>query len=145
MKTKSLATLHRYRQHLLEQAQAAIADALAEENSQKVRVLQLRQRIAQTHEGKLRATSSADLVSLDEAAAYLHGRVIMAERALVLARGIREQAVSRVLELKKERDQVGNLIERHRLGEVRAYAEAERHQLNELATARHALAAAGAR
>ena len=91
MKTKSLATLHRYRQHVLEEAQAAIADALAEENNQKVRVLQLRQRIAQTHEGKLRASSSADLTSLDEAAAYLHGRVIMAERALILSRAARER------------------------------------------------------
>ena len=143
MKTKSLNILHRYRKHVLEQAQAAIADALAEENNQKVRVLQLRQRIAHTHEAKLRASSSADLTSLDEAAAYLHGRIIMAERALVLARGAREQAVARVVELKKERDQVGHLLDRQKQEWVRAQDENERQELNDIALARHALAAGG--
>jgi flagellar biosynthesis chaperone FliJ len=141
VKKKSLATLHRYRQHLLEQAQVAIADALAEENNQKVRVLQLRQRIAQTHETKLRATSSADLVAMDEAAAYLHTRVTMAERALTLARGAREQAVARVLELKRERDQAAHLIDRQEYEWQRAQEESERQQLNELATIRHVMAA----
>jgi hypothetical protein len=143
VKKKSLATLHRYRQHVLEEAQAAIADALAEENNQKVRVLQLRQRVAHTHEAKLRATCSADLVALDEAAAYLHGRVIMAERALTLARGSREQAVAYVLTLKKERDQIGNLIERQEREQVRAQDEAERQELNELSVARHIMTTAG--
>ncbi len=143
MKKTTLHILHRYRKHLLDQSQAAIGDALAEENNQKVRVLQLRQRIAQTHEAKLRATSPAELVSLDEAASYLHGRVIMAERALALARSVREQAVARTLELKKERDQVGLVLEKSRHEWIRAQDEAERHQLNEIATARHALAAGG--
>ena len=140
MKKKSLDLLHRYRRHLLDQAQGAIADALAEENNQKVRVLQLRQRIAQTHEAKLRATSSADLTSLDEAAAYLNGRLIMAERALVLARGVREQAVAHVIELKKERDQVGHLLDRHKQEWIRVQDETERQQLNEIALARHTMA-----
>lgn len=143
MKKNSLNILHRYRKHVLEQAQAAIADALAEENNQKVRVLQLRQRIAQTHEAKLRAASSADLVALDEAATYLHSRVIMADRALTLARGAREQAVARVVELKKERDQVGHLLERQRQEEVRSRDEIERQELNDIALVRHALAAGG--
>jgi hypothetical protein len=143
MKKNSLNILHRYRKHVLEQAQAAIADALAEENNQKVRVLQLRQRIAETHAAKLRANSSADLVSLDEAASYLHGRVIMAERALTLARGAREQAVARVVELKKERDQVSHLLERQKQDWVRAQDENERQELNDIAIARHAVAAGG--
>ncbi len=143
MKKNSLNILHRYRKHVLEQAQAAIADALAEENNQKVRVLQLRQRIAETHAAKLRANSSADLVSLDEAASYLHGRVIMAERALTLARGAREQAVARVVELKKERDQVSHLLERQKQDWVRVQDENERQELNDIAIARHALAAGG--
>jgi len=143
MKKNSLHILHRYRKHLLDQSQAAIADALAEENNQKVRVLQLKQRIAETHQAKLRATSSAEMVSLDEAAAYLQSRVIMAERALALARGAREQAVNRTLELKKEHDQVGLVLDKNRRDWVRAQDEAERHQLNEIATARHALAAGG--
>lgn len=140
MKTTSLNLLHRYRKHLLDQAQAAIADALAEENNQKVRVLQLRQRISQTHQAKLRAETGADLMSMDDAATYLHGRVIMAERALTLARGAREQAVARVIELKKERDQVGLILDKKRRECIRAQDEAERHQLDEIATARHALA-----
>lgn len=143
MKKNSLHILHRYRKHLLDQAQGAIGDALAEENNQKVRVLQLRQRIAQTQQAKLRAGTPGELVSLDEAAAYLNTRVIMAERALALARSAREQAVARTLELKKERDQVGLVIEKGRRDWIRAQDEAERHQLNEIATARHALALGG--
>ena len=105
----------------------------------------LRQRIAQTHEAKLRAVLfRRSRTSLDEAASYLHGRVIMAERALTLSRAARERAVARVLDLKKERDQVGHIIERHQREWSRAQDEAERDQLNELATARHAMATAGA-
>ena len=50
-----------------------------------------------------------------------------------------------MLDLKKERDQVGYIIERHQREWSRAQDEAERDQLNELATARHAMATAGAR
>ncbi len=140
MKKTSLDILHRYRRHLLDEAQTRIAEALAEENNQKVRVLQLRQRIAQTHEAKLRASSSADLTALDEAAAYLHGRVVMAERALTLSRSAREQAVAYAIELKKERDQVAHLLDRHKQEWIRAQDDAERHQLNDITTARHAMA-----
>jgi len=65
----------------------------------------------------------------------------MAERALTLSRRAREQAVARVLELKKERDQIGRLIENNRRAWHQAQEESERAQLNDLATARHALAA----
>jgi hypothetical protein len=143
MKKQTLDILHRYRKHLLEQEQMAIVERLAEENNQKVRLLQLQQRIAQMHEAKLRATSSADLMSLDEAATYLNSRLTMAQRALALARAAREEAVARVLQLKKERDQVGLLLENNRRERAREQDEAERHQLNELATARYAMAAGG--
>jgi hypothetical protein len=140
MKKQTLDILHRYRKHLLEQEQLAIVERLAEENSQKVRLLQLQQRIAQMHEAKLRATSSAELVSLDEAATYLNSRLTMAQRALALARAAREEAVARVLQLKKERDQVGLLLDKNRQDYIREQDAAERNQLNELATARYAMA-----
>jgi signal-transduction protein with cAMP-binding, CBS, and nucleotidyltransferase domain len=143
MKRQTLDILHRYRKHLLEQEQMLIVQRLTEENTQKVRLLQLQQRVAQTHEAKLRATSSADLVAIDEAATYLHSRVTMAQRALALARSAREEAVARTLELKKERDQVGLLLERDRCERLHAQDESERNQLNELATARYAMAAGG--
>jgi hypothetical protein len=143
MKKQTLDILHRYRKHLLEQEQLAIVERLAEENSQKVRLLQLQQRIAQMHEAKLRATSSAELVSLDEAATYLNSRLTMAQRALALARAAREEAVARVLQLKKERDQVGLLLDKNRQDYIREQDAAERNQLNELATARYAMAGGG--
>jgi flagellar biosynthesis chaperone FliJ len=95
------------------------------------------------HEAKLRATSSADLMALDDAATYLNSRLTMAQRALALARAAREEAVARTLELKKERDQVGLLLDNRRREHIRGQDDAERHQLNELATARYAMAAAG--
>lgn len=140
MKKQSLEILHRYRKHLLEQEQMTIVERLAEENNQKVRLLQLQQRIAQMHEAKLRATSSAELMSLDEAATYLHSRMTMAQRALGLARAAREEAVARTLQLKKERDQVGLLLEKNRRDRAHEQDVAERNQLNELATARYAMA-----
>ena len=143
MKKQTLEILHRYRRHLLEQEQMTIVQRLTEENTQKVRLLQLQQRIAQMHEAKLRATSSADLMALDDAATYLKSRLTMAQRALALARAAREEAVARTLELKKERDQVGLLLDNRRREHIRGQDDAERHQLNELATARYAMAAAG--
>jgi hypothetical protein len=143
MKKQTLEILHRYRRHLLEQEQMTIVQRLTEENTQKVRLLQLQQRIAQMHEAKLRATSSADLMALDDAATYLNSRLTMAQRALALARAAREEAVARTLELKKERDQVGLLLDNRRREHIRGQDDAERHQLNELATARYAMAAAG--
>jgi hypothetical protein len=143
MKKQSLEILYRYRKHLVEREQAAIADRLADENNQKVRVLELKQRVAQTHEAKLRCTSPADLVALDQAAAYLHGRVTLATRALSVARASREETVNRTLQLKKERDQVALLLEKNRRQRIREQDEAERHQLNEIAIVRHAMAAGG--
>ena len=143
MKKQTLEILHRYRRHLLEQEQMTIVQRLTEENTQKVRLLQLQQRIAQMHEAKLRATSSADLMALDDAATYLNSRLTMAQRALALARAAREEAVARTLELKKERDQVGLLLDNRRREHIRGQDDAERHQLNELATARYAMATAG--
>jgi hypothetical protein len=140
MKKQTLDILHRYRKHLLEQEQMSIVERLAEENNQKVRLLQLQQRIAQMHEAKLRATSSAELVSLDEAATYLNSRLTMANRALALARAAREEAVARTLQAKKERDQVGLLLDKNRQDYIREQDAAERNQLNELATARYAMA-----
>lgn len=143
MKKQTLDVLHRYRKHLLEREQAAIQDRLAEENTQKARLLQLQSRVTETHEAKLHATSSADLCSLDEAAAYLHGRVTMAQRALTLARMAREEAVARALQLKQDRDQVGMMLENDRRQFQRAQDEAERLELNDMATVRHAMAAGG--
>jgi hypothetical protein len=143
MKKQTLDILHRYRKHLLEQEQMSIVERLAEENNQKVRLLQLQQRIAQMHEAKLRATSSAELVSLDEAATYLNSRLTMANRALALARAAREEAVARTLQAKKERDQVAHLIDNQRQERIREQDAAERNQLNELATARYAMAGGG--
>jgi len=143
MKKQTLEILYRYRRHLLEQEQALIVQRLTEENNQKVRLLQLQQRIAQMHEAKLRATSSADLMALDDAATYLNSRLTMAQRALGLARAAREEAVARTLQLKKERDQVGLLLDNRRREHIREQDDAERQQLNELATARFAMAAGG--
>jgi hypothetical protein len=141
MKKQTLDLLHRYRKHLLERGQVSIVERLAEENAQKVRVLQLQQRVAETHQAKLRASCSADLTALDEAASYLHGRVTMAQRALVLARRAREEAVAAALQLKKERDQVGSMLENDRRQTESAQDEAERLELNDLASARYVMAA----
>jgi hypothetical protein len=140
MKKQTLDILHRYRQHMLEREQVQIVERLAEENTQKVRLLQLQQRVSEMHAAKLRASSSADLTALDEAASYLHGRVTMAHRALSLARKAREEAVARTLQLKQERDQVGMMLENERRQTVRARDDAERIELNDLATARYAMA-----
>ena len=82
-------------------------------------------------------------MSLDEAATYLNSRMTMAQRALGLARAAREEAVARTLQLKKERDQVGLLLDKNRQDYIREQDAAERNQLNELATARYAMAAGG--
>jgi hypothetical protein len=141
MKKQTLDILHRYRKHLLEREQIVIQDRLEEENKQKARLLQLQQRVADTHEAKLRATSSADFCSLDSAAGYLHGRVTMAHRALSIARKAREDAMASAIQLKKERDQVGLMLENDRRQALRARDDAERLELNDIATARHAMAA----
>jgi flagellar export protein FliJ len=141
MKKPTLEILHRYRKHLLEREQAALQDRWAEENTQKARILQLQTRVQETHEAKLKATSAAELCTLDDAAAYLHGRTTMAQRALSLARAAREEAVDRMLTCKKERDQVGMVIENDRRRWVREQDESERLQADDLATARYAMRA----
>ena len=141
MKKQTLDILHRYRKHLLEREQIAIQDRLAEENTQKARVLHLQQRVADTHEAKLRATTPADLCALDDAATYLHGRVTMAQRAFALARKAREEVMANAVQLKKERDQVGLMLDNDRRQFLRAQDDAERLELNDMATARHAMAA----
>jgi hypothetical protein len=78
MKKQSLEILHRYRKHLLEKDQIVLQDKIAEENQQKARLLQLQSRVQATHEAKLKATSAEELRALDEAAAYLHGRMTLA-------------------------------------------------------------------
>ena len=143
MKKQSLQILHRYRQHLLEREQALIQDKIAEENVQKARVLQLQARIQETHEAKLKAATGAELNVLDEAAAYLHGRAIMAHRALSLAKTAREEAMARTIKAKEERDQVGIVIENGRLKWRQEQDHAERVQLDDLTTTRYAMTMGG--
>ena len=139
MKKRTLEILHRYRAHLLDREQVALRDRLADENLQKARLLQLQMRVRETHEAKGRATSASDLCSLDEAAAYLHGRMTLASRALELARSARHETMERALQLKQERDQVGHVVEN---GRRRFYEEkeiSERLRLDDLANSRYAL------
>lgn len=142
MKKPTLDILYRYRKHLLEREQAAVQDRWAEENMQKARILQLQSRVQETHVAKLQATSANDLCALDSAAAYLHGRSTMAQRALSLARTAREEAVERMLTTKQERDQIGLILENSRRRRLREQDEAERLQTDDLATARYAMRAA---
>jgi hypothetical protein len=134
MKKQSLEILHRYRNHLLERAQAGVQDKMAEENNQKARILHLRERMQEAHRAKLQSTCAGDLVSLDEAASYLHGRTTLAYRALSVARLAREEALDQLLELKKERDQISHLIDKERAARRQAQDESERIQLNDFAT-----------
>jgi flagellar export protein FliJ len=139
MKKPTLEILHRYRKHQLERQQIELQDRWAEENNQKARLLQLQGRVAETHEAKLRADGASEMRSLDEAAAYLHGRMTMAQRALALARAAREEAVDRMLTGKKDRDQIGLVIDNGRRRIQREQDEAERLQMDDLATARYAM------
>jgi hypothetical protein len=134
MKKQSLEILHRYRKHLLEREQIVVQERIADENTQKARILSLRERVQDTHRAKLQATCAGDLVALDEAAIYLHGRTTMAHRALSLASTSREQALDRLLQLKKEHDQIGHLIDKNHAALRIARDESERHQLNDFAT-----------
>ncbi len=134
MKKQSLEILHRYRKHLLEREQIGVQERMVEENNQKARILHLRERVQETHRAKLQATCAGDLVALDEAAIYLHGRTTMAHRALSLARSAREEALDSLLQLKKEHDQIGLLLDRNDAAERAARDESERHQLNDFAT-----------
>ena len=140
MKKRTLEILHRYRAHLLDREQVALQDRLADENMQKARLLQLQARVRDTHEAKERAVSARDLCALDEAAAYLHGRMTLANRALDLARSARQETMERALRFKQERDQVGLVVE-HGHRRVRHEQEsAERLRLDDLANSRYAMA-----
>jgi flagellar biosynthesis chaperone FliJ len=140
MKRQSLQILHRYREHLLEREQASLQDKIAVENEQKARLLQLHTRVHATHEAKQNARVVEDLSSLDDAAAYLHGRVTMARRALSIAGQAREEVLERILTIKKERDQVGLLLEKEKQGRRRDQDDAERRQIDDLVTSRYAMA-----
>jgi hypothetical protein len=134
MKKPTLEILHRYRKHLLEKEQAALQERWAEENAQRARIVQLQGRVQETHE-------ASELCALDSAAAYLHGRTTMAQRALSLARAAREETVQRMLTCKQERDQVGLVIETGRRRQILEQDALERLQADDLATARHAMKA----
>jgi flagellar export protein FliJ len=144
MKKKSLEILHRHRQHLLEMEQIALQDKLAEENQQKVRLLQLQSRVQATHNAKARATSVEEIRALDDAARYLHNRIVLAQRAVGLSAKAREEALTRTLKSKQSYDQVGLMIEKARVERRRAFDEAEKRQIDELVTTRYAMSLGGA-
>jgi len=143
MKKKSLTVLHRYRNHLLEREQINLADKIADENQQKARLLQLQARVAATHEAKARAKTVEEIRALDEAAAYLHGRMTLARRAIALTAQAREEATAQTLKTKQARDQVGLLIEKGRFKLRREHDEKERNQIDELVTSRYAMGLGG--
>jgi hypothetical protein len=143
MKKQSLQILHRYRAHLLEKEQIVLQDKIAEENQQRARLLQLQTRVKATHEAKLKSTSVEEMRALDDAASYLHGRMTLARRAIVVSAQERQDALQRTLKTKQERDQVGLLLEKERLEHHRAMDEAERKQIDELVTSRYAMTLGG--
>jgi flagellar export protein FliJ len=140
MKKSSLDILYRYRKHLLEKEQIALQDKIADENQQKARLLQLQARVQATHEAKLGARSVEEMRALDDAAAYLHGRITMAKRAVTITTQAREDAMNSTLKSKQARDQVGLLIDNDRTEHRRAIDESERKQIDEMVTSRYAIA-----
>jgi hypothetical protein len=143
MKKQSLEILYRYRKHLLEKEQINLQDKIAEENQQKVRLLQLQARVQDTHNGKSKATTVEELRALDEAAAYLHTRMIMAKRAIALSSQARQDAVERTLKTKLSLDQIGAMLEKGKRQVVAELDAEERRQLDELVTSRYAMALRG--
>jgi flagellar biosynthesis chaperone FliJ len=143
MKKQSLEILYRHRTHLLEKEQINLQDKIAEESQQKVRLLQLQARVQTTHNAKARATTVDEMRALDEAAAYLHGRITMARRAVSLSGQAREEALQRTLKIKQSRDQVASMIEKARVERRRRDDDSEKRQLDELATSRYAMALGG--
>ncbi len=143
MKKQSLEILYRFRSHLLEKEQIALQDKIAEENQQKVRLLQLQERIQTTHNAKLKAATVEEIRGLDEAAAYLHGRLTLAKRAVSVAGQAREDALQRTLKIKQARDQIGMLLEKGRREFIVEMDESERRQLDDLVTSRYAMAMRG--
>jgi hypothetical protein len=143
MKKQSLEILYRYRKHLLEKEQIALQDKIADENNQKVRLLQLQARVQATHNAKAKATSVEELCALDEAAAYLHGRMTLARRAITLSGQARQEAVEQTLKTKQSLDQIGLLLENGRRAHLAELDKVERHQIDELVTSRYAMALRG--
>jgi flagellar export protein FliJ len=143
MKKKSLTVLHRYRNHLLEREQINLADKIADENQQKARLLQLQARVQATHEAKAQAKTVEELRALDDAAAYLHGRMTLARRAISLTAQAREEATAQTLKTKQSRDQVELLMEKGRTQLRREFDEKERNQMDDLVTSRYAMGQGG--
>jgi hypothetical protein len=143
MKKKSLSVLHRYRNHLLEREQINLADKIADENQQKARLLQLQGRVAATHEAKAKAKTVEEIRTLDDAAAYLHGRMTLARRAITLTAQAREEAMAQTIKTKQARDQIGLLMEKGKMKLRREFDEKERNQIDELVTSRYAMGLGG--
>jgi hypothetical protein len=143
MKKQTLEILYRHRKHLLEKEQIVLQDKIAEENQQKVRLLQLQSRVQATHNAKAKATTAEEMCSLDEAAAYLHSRITLAKRAISLSANARQEAVERTLKTKQSLDQIGSLLEKGRRARMAEFDAAERIQLDELVTSRYAMALRG--
>lgn len=144
MKKKSLSILHRYRNHLLEREQVNLQEKIADENTQKTRLLQLQARVKATHEAKAGAKTVEEMKSLDEAAAYLHSRMTLAKRAISLTAQAREEAMAQTIRTKQARDQVAMLLEKGRILAHREFDEKERNQIDELVTSRYAMGLGGA-
>ena len=143
MKKQSLEILYRFRKHLLEKEQIVLQDKIAEENQQKARLMQLQARVQATHNAKSKATTVEELRALDEAAAFLHGRMTLAKRAITLSSQARQDAVERTLKTKQSLDQIGLLIENGRRKRVAELDESERRQMDEIVTSRYAMALRG--
>jgi hypothetical protein len=143
MKKQSLEILYRYRKHLLEKEQINLQEKIAEENQQKIRLMQLEARVQNTHNAKSKATTVEELCSLDQAAAYLHSRMTLAKRAIQLSGNARQAAVESTLKTKIALDQVGAMIENGKRRLQLELDHAERVQLDELVTSRYAMAMRG--
>jgi len=143
MKRQSLEILYRYRKHLLEKEQIALQDRIVEENQQKLRLVQLQARVQETHNAKLKSKTVEELRTLDEAAAYLHGRMTLAKRAISISSHARQEAVERTLKTKQSLDQISSLLEKGRRQALIEIDEAERRQLDELVTSRYAMSLRG--
>jgi hypothetical protein len=143
MKRQSLEILYRYRKHLLEKEQTALQDRIAEENQQKLRLVQLQARVQETHNAKTKARTVEDLRALDEAAAYLHGRMTLAKRAITISSHSRQEAVERTLKAKQALDQTETMLEKGRRQQMVEMDEAEREQIEEIVTSRYAMALRG--
>ena len=143
MKRQSLEILYRYRKHLLEKEQIGLQDRIADENQQKLRLVQLQARVQETHNGKTKARTVEELRALDEAAAYLHGRMTLAKRAISISSQARQEAVERTLKAKQLLDQTELMLEKGRRQLMAEMDESERLQMEEIVTSRYAMALRG--